>query len=460
MLNDVVRTAVDESMVAYSVAGSHYLFDISCASVFAISSQAYRELTGAGDHDQSVLEQMDGLKDKGHFDTSTRDVEDETIEVSRRITEITFGITNSCNFNCRYCFGKNYLGAHEDKTLTLKVGKRCLDILHRNMLLRKQEETGPQPVYSLVFFGGEPLIKFDLIRRLVRYGRDLFRDDPERLGFGVTTNASLMNKEVITFFKENDVTPLISIDGSESINDSHRRFRNGRGTYRKIAHNISLAAENDLAMGSRMTITNACPEIDSVLQSVQGMGFFNNKLSIVSGPDSNAIQGDEQERLLRSYERLAQQFVVKVKAGEHLPFDTFNHYLGILLTNRMYKIGCGIGLNGISVSPTGAVHSCYKLLGEEETSMGDIFDDKIYAVKSGVDYAQHVDTIDRCKECEIRNICGGGCFADSYTSDKFGQHQALDNRCDVERHKFMTCIWILSQFEQEEMDRLYRYIGI
>lgn len=460
MMMEVVRTPIDDAMTAYSIVGNYYLFDATSASIFAISEPAYRSVIGAESNDSTVSEQLSALEDRGFFNTSFNDWKSEEIDVSRRITEITFGITNNCNFNCNYCFGKNYLGKAEDEKLTLRVGKRSLDILHRNMLLHKQRQDERQGEYSLVFFGGEPLIRFGMIKQLVRYGRDLFKNDPKRLGFGITTNASLLNQETIDFFKENDVTPLISIDGGEAINDSYRRFRNGKGTYKKVAANLALAAKNHLAMGSRLTITKTCPEIDAVLLSVSGMGFFSNKMSIVSGPDTIAIQGENQVRLLESYARLAQQFVQRVKAGSHLSFDTFNHYLKILLTKQLYKVGCGIGLNGLSVSPSGTVHSCYKLLGEEETAMGNIFDDKIFAIKPGIDYAKQVDTIKRCAGCEIRNICGGGCFADSYMSSKFDQHLALDNRCEVERHKFMGCIWILSQFDQEDMDKLYRYLGL
>ncbi len=460
MLKEIIRTSVDDAMTAYSVAGNYYLFDSTSASIFAISEQAYKSITDRDIDDLTVSEQMSGLKERGFFNLSARDVKNERMDVSRRITEITFGITNNCNFNCKYCFGKNYLGKAEDEELAFKVGKRSLDILHRNMLLQKQKQDESQPEYSLVFFGGEPLIRFGMIKQLVRYGRDLFKNDPKRLGFGITTNASLLTKEIIIFLKENDITPLISIDGGESINDSHRRFRNGKGTFKKVASNLALAAKNDLAMGSRLTITNTCPEIDAVMESVHGMGFFSNKMSVVTGPDESAIKGEEQERLLKSYERLAQQFIERVKAGKHLSFDTFNHYLKILLTKQLFTVGCGIGLNGLSVSPSGTVHSCYKLLGEEETSMGNIFDDKIFATKPGIDYAQQVDTIDRCKECEIRNVCGGGCFADSYTSEKFDQYLALDNRCEVERHKFKICIWILSQFSDSDTEKLYKYLRL
>lgn len=457
---EIQERYIDNGSIVYTISDKQYLFDPASTGLFAITEAAFEALLSERIEDQTVAEQFGNLKAKGYFtEPGIPLINDRATKISGQISEITLGLTNQCNFHCRYCFGRNYLRQNEDPETVLKVGFRCLDILYRNMRLREDDKTSSHPrVYSLIFFGGEPLIRFDLIKKTVEYGVDLFGEKRDRLHFGITTNASLLDSEVVDFFIKHEITPLISIDGSPDIHDANRIFRNGRGSYAKVAQNLRNAARKGLPLGSRITINRVCPNVVSVLEGLGDLGFFSNKLSLVSGPDQLAIQNEELDCLLRSMERLAQIFVGQIKTGQRVSSNFFDHYLTVLLTGNAYDTGCGIGRNGISVATDGSVFSCYKLAGEPETAMGNIFDEEILARRPGVDFAFEVQNIPDCLPCKVRHICAGGCFADRYLSDKYQSHLALKNRCLVERYKLKLVVWIISQMDHQAMVKLYQYL--
>lgn len=440
--------------------GESVVFDVQRAALFELDEAAERALHAPPGTpvEPRVAAEIGRLRAWGYLQPASEPPPDPAppVDIRPQIDSITLGLTHHCNLRCNYCFGSGYLHAQqEDDAEIFETGRACLDLLAEN----QNRATTRHRRCSLVFFGGEPLLKFDLIRRLVRYGRRRFSPEPGRLTFGITTNGTLLDAEKAVFLRDHGITPLVSVDGSATAHDAYRRTAHGAGSFAGIRRRLLEARALGLPFGARVSVTQHNVDLVAVMDELDELGFFSYKFVPLSGRDRFALTPANRRRLFRSCREMADLFIHRLRRDEPIRFDLFDTYLEDLFSARGRPWCCDAGMGSVSVGPGGEVFSCYKLAGEPEAQMGSVHDGEILAHRPHLDHAGRVETLTACRRCWVRRLCSGACFADRHLAAKTQEHQCFQTHCQLTRLLVAEAVRIIHHCMGEDRHLLARYLG-
>ncbi len=319
-------------------------------------------------------------------------------------------IAHDCNLACRYCFaGKGeYHGPRE--LMSLEVGKAALDFLIANSGNRRNLEVD--------FFGGEPLINWEVVKELVVYGREQEKLHDKNFRFTLTTNGVLLNEEIMEFANREMGNVVLSIDGRKKVNDHMRPFRNGKGSYDLIVPKFLKFAESrhQDKYYVRGTYTHYNLDFAEDVLHLADLGFKQISVEPVVAEDSEeyALRKEDLPQLFEQYDRLAAELIKREREGRGFNFFHFMIDLegGPCAIKRLS--GCGSGTEYLAVTPWGDLYPCHQFVGNEEFLMGDVWDgivrNDIRDMFSGV----NVLTKDKCRGCFAKFYCSGGCAANSW----------------------------------------------
>ncbi len=360
------------------------------------------------------LEDVDGLKAEGLLfaeDTFRPDVE----KLAKRDTVIKalcLHVAHTCNLNCEYCFAAQGKYHGERALMSFEVGKRALDFLVEN--------SGTRHNLEVDFFGGEPLMNFDVVKRLVEYARSIENENGKHFRFTLTTNGMLIDDDVIDFANREMDNVVLSLDGRREVNDRFRKTAGGQGSFDVIVPKFQkfVKARGDKSYYMRGTFTHFNPDFTKDIQTMLDLGF--NELSmepVVCPPaDAYALTEDDKQTVLKEYEKLAVMMLEREKQGK--PFTFYHYMLDLEGGPCIYKriSGCGSGTEYLAVTPTGELYPCHQFVGNKDYLMGDIW--------QGVTRTDTRDKFKRCnaysrKECDdcwARLYCSGGCAANAYNA--------------------------------------------
>ena len=321
-------------------------------------------------------------------------------------------IAHTCNLNCSYCFASQGHYHGERAVMSYEVGKRALDFLIENSGTRRNLEVD--------FFGGEPLLNFDVVKDLVKYARSIEKEKGKNFRFTLTTNGVLIDQDVIDFANAEMSNVVLSLDGRKEIHDRFRVDYAGKGSFDKIVPEFQQLVE---ARGGknyymRGTFTHANPDFLEDIKVMLDLGF--NELSmepVVCAEGDPAELTDEDIKIVsEQYEKLAELMLERHKEGR--PF-TFYHYMIDLKGGPcIYKriSGCGSGTEYMAVTPWGDLYPCHQFVGEEDFKLGNVWDG-VTAPSVQQDFAAcNVYTRPECKDCWAKLYCSGGCAANAYHS--------------------------------------------
>ena len=326
------------------------------------------------------------------------------------IKALCLHIAHTCNLNCSYCFASQGKYHGDRAVMSFEVGKRALDFLIEN--------SGNRHNLEVDFFGGEPLMNFQVVKDLVAYARSIEKEKGKNFRFTLTTNGMLIDDDVIEFANRECHNVVLSLDGRKEIHDRFRVDYAGHGSFDRIVPKFQKLVESRGGKGYYMrgTFTHANPDFLKDIQVMLDLGF--NELSmepVVCAPGDPAELTDEDRAIVMDqYEKLAMLMLEKDKEGK--PF-TFYHYM-IDLTGGpcIYKriSGCGSGTEYMAVTPWGDLYPCHQFVGEEKFKLGDIW--------KGVDNTEIQDKFascnvyarPECRDCWARLYCSGGCAANAY----------------------------------------------
>lgn len=326
------------------------------------------------------------------------------------IKALCLHIAHSCNLNCSYCFASqgNYHG--ERALMSYKVGKRALDFLVENSASRHNLEVD--------FFGGEPLMNFDVVKQLVAYARSIEKEKGKHFRFTLTTNGMLIDDDVIEFANKEMSNVVLSLDGRKEIHDRFRVDYAGNGSWERIVPRFQKLVE---ARGGknyymRGTFTHANPDFLEDIRTMLDLGF--NELSmepvVAAQDDPSALTEADRQIVMRQYEELAKLMLERDAEGR--PF-TFYHYMIDLGSGPcIYKriSGCGSGTEYMAVTPWGDLYPCHQFVGDEKFRLGDIWNG-VTAPEVQHEFACcNVYAREECKDCWARLYCSGGCAANAY----------------------------------------------
>ena len=356
---------------------------------------------------------IEELKNNGQL--FTEDVfRDIVIDFKQRKTVVKalcLHIAHDCNMACKYCFADEgeYHGQKRE-LMSAEVGKKALDFLIEN--------SGSRVNLEVDFFGGEPLMNFDVVKEIVAYGRAREKDAAKNFRFTLTTNGMLLNDDVIEFCNKEISNVVLSLDGRKEVNDNMRPTRGGKGTYDIIVPKFRNFVEKrgDKSYYLRGTFTHNNLDFVKDFEHIADLGFREISIEpVVLPPESEyAIREEDVEQLCEQYDKLALDIIDRERQGK--PVNFFHFKIDLNGGPCVYKrlSGCGSGTEYLSVTPTGDLYPCHQFVGNKEFLLGNINDgitkhDIVDEFKLCNVYAK-----DKCKDCFARFYCSGGCAANSY----------------------------------------------
>ena len=319
-------------------------------------------------------------------------------------------VAHTCNLNCAYCFASQGKYHGERAVMSFEVGKQALDFLVAHSGTRRNLEVD--------FFGGEPLMNFDVVKQLVAYARSIEKEKGKNFRFTLTTNGMLIDDDVIDFANRECSNVVLSLDGRKEVHDRFRVDYQGRGSWDVIVPKFQklVAARGGKNYYMRGTFTHHNPDFLKDIQVMLDLGF--NELSmepvVCAADDPNALTEADLPIVLRQYEDLMR--LMRRRKQEGRPF-TFYHYM-IDLTGGpcIYKriSGCGSGTEYMAVTPWGDLYPCHQFVGEEKFRLGDVWQGVTNAETQREFAACNVYARPECRDCWARLYCSGGCAANAY----------------------------------------------
>ena len=321
-------------------------------------------------------------------------------------------IAHTCNLNCSYCFASQGKYHGERALMSFDVGKRALDFLVENSGTRRNLEVD--------FFGGEPLMNFDVVKQLVQYARSIEKEKGKNFRFTLTTNGVLVDDDVIDFANREMSNVVLSLDGRKEVHDRYRVDYAGNGSWEKIVPKFQkfVEARNGKNYYMRGTFTHANPDFLEDIKTMLDLGFSELSMEpvVAAADDPAALTEEDKDIVMKQYEELAKLMVERDKNGK--PF-TFYHYMIDLKGGPcIYKriSGCGSGTEYMAVTPWGDLYPCHQFVGDERFRLGDIWKG---VQNTGVqnEFAScNVYAREECRSCWARLYCSGGCAANAYHS--------------------------------------------
>ena len=353
------------------------------------------------------------------------------------IKALCLHIAHTCNLNCSYCFASQGKYHGDRALMSFEVGKRALDFL--------VERSGSRHNLEVDFFGGEPLMNFDVVKQLVAYARSIEKEKDKHFRFTLTTNGVLIDDDVIDFVNREMSNVVLSLDGRKEVHDRYRVDYAGNGSWEKIVPKFQklVAAREGKNYYMRGTFTHANPDFLEDIKTMLDLGFSELSMEpvVAAAGDPAALTEADKAVVMEQYEKLAELMLQRDKDGK--PF-TFYHYMIDLKGGPcIYKriSGCGSGTEYMAVTPWGDLYPCHQFVGEEKFKLGDIWNGvSNHAIQE--EFAScNVYARQECRDCWARLYCSGGCAANAYhaTGSVRGVYQ---QGCDLFRKRIECAVMV------------------
>lgn len=420
----------------YKLGGYNIVLDICSGSVHTVDEVAYEMIARYPDMDEQTLihemndryrdrediteddlrecyAQITRLKESGKLFTP-----DTFEEMAGALKEKTSGVVkalclhvaHTCNLNCSYCFASQGKYNGERAVMSFEVGKRALDFLI--------EHSGSRRNLEVDFFGGEPLMNFDVVKALVAYARSIEKEKGKNFRFTLTTNGVLIDDDVIDFANRECSNVVLSLDGRKEIHDRYRVDHAGHGSWEKIVPKFQklVQARGGKNYYMRGTFTHANPDFLKDIQEMLDLGFRELSMEpvVAAADDPSALTEEDIPIVMEQYEQLAELMLRHDREND--PF-TFYHYM-IDLTGGpcIYKriSGCGSGTEYMAVTPWGDLYPCHQFVGDERFRLGDIWQGVTNHEIQDEFASCNVYAHPECRDCWARLYCSGGCAANAY----------------------------------------------
>ena len=460
--------------------GYHIVLDVNSGSVHVVDEQAYRiipmveellqqkveEKTEIAKQVAEKLSEEDGkevpvsmieetveeileLRDAGML--FTEDIYEKYIDAFKDrqtvVKALCLHIAHDCNLACKYCFAEEGEYHGRRALMSFEVGKKALDFLVAN--------SGNRINLEVDFFGGEPLMNWQVVKDLVAYGRSLEEPYHKKFRFTLTTNGVLLNDEVLEFVNKEMANVVLSVDGRKEIHDLMRPHRGGQGSYDEVVPKYKKVAEsrNQMNYYVRGTFTRNNLDFAEDVMHLADLGFEQISVEPVVAADTEdyALREEDVPAILEEYDKLALEYIKRKKEGKGF---NFFHYMidlkgGPCVAKRLS--GCGSGTEYLAVTPWGDFYPCHQFVGQEDFLMGN--------VDEGITRTDIRDTFKtcnvyakkQCKDCFAKFYCSGGCAANAYnfTGNING---AYELGCELQRKRIECAIMIKAALADEEKE--------
>ena len=420
----------------YKLGDYNIVLDICSGSVHAVDDVAYDIIEMFESNPQDVIinamknkyegkdgiteaditecyEQIAELKESGclftedNFEPMAGDLKKKTAGV---VKALCLHVAHTCNLNCSYCFASQGKYQGDRALMSFEVGKRALDFLMENSGTRRNLEVD--------FFGGEPSLNFDVVKRLVEYAREVEGERGKNFRFTYTTNGMILTDEMIEFLNKECHNVVLSLDGRKEVNDHFRVDYTGKGSYDTIVPNFKKLVESRGGKGYyvRGTYTHNNVDFTNDIIHMADLGFTELSMEPVVCPpgDPYALTEEDLPKLFEQYEILAGEMIKRKREGR--PFTFYHYMLDLKHGPCIYKriTGCGSGTEYMAVTPWGDLYPCHQFVGDEKYLLGNVFEGVHNTAVQDEFRTCNAYSRPECRECWAQLYCSGGCAANSY----------------------------------------------
>lgn len=355
---------------------------------------------------------------------------------------LCLNVAHDCNMRCGYCFA--HTGDYHEgrKLMPFEVASRAVEFL--------LESSGDRKRLEVDFFGGEPLMNFDVVKETVLFAREKEKEYSKRIGFTITTNGTLLDKEATEFINENMDNIVLSIDGRKQINDSMRKFTDGSGTYDDIMPKLKnlVASRGNKSYYIRGTFTANNLDFCSDVMHLANEGFKEISIEPVAAEKGKAyaIREEHLPRIYREYDKLADKYIEYYKRGKGFRYYHFLMDLdgGPCVYKRVSS--CGSGVEYFAVTPDGDLFPCHQFVGRKEYLMGNVWKG-VTNKKLQREFSENtVYHKEKCRNCWAKFYCSGGCQANAAAfNNKLKEPYELE--CKLQK-KRIECAIMIKAYEK------------
>ena len=387
-----------------------------------------------------AIDEVEQLKEDGQL--FTQDIYEPFVEKFKEnhqtvVKALCLHIAHDCNLACRYCFAEEGEYHGRRALMSFEVGKKALDFLVAN--------SGSRVNLEVDFFGGEPLMNWEVVKHLVEYGRSLEKPHNKKFRFTLTTNGVLLNDDIMEYLNKEMSNVVLSLDGRKEVNDRMRPFRTGKGSYDLIVPKFIKLAEsrNQTNYYVRGTFTRDNLDFSEDVKHFADLGFKQMSIEPVVGPEEDPYSIREQDlpAIMEEYDKLALEYIKREQEGRG--FNFFHFMIDLNQGPCVYKrlSGCGSGTEYLAVTPWGDFYPCHQFVGNEEFLMGNV-DEGIIRKDIVKEFGGcNVYSKEKCKNCFAKFYCSGGCAANSYNFHGT-INDAYDVGCEMQKKRVECSIMI------------------
>lgn len=353
-------------------------------------------------------------------------------------------IAHDCNLKCKYCFAEEGEYHGKRSLMSSDVGKKAIDFLIQS--------SGNRHNLEVDFFGGEPLMNFEVVKEIVEYARKKEKEYNKNFRFTITTNGILLNDEIQDYINKNMNNVVLSLDGRKQVNDKMRPKAGGQGSYDFIVPKFQKLAEsrNQTNYYVRGTYTHENLDFSEDVLHMADLGFEQISVEPVVGSSEEAysIRYEDLDYLYNQYEILANKILELKKENRFINFFHFMIDLsgGPCISKRLS--GCGSGSEYLAVTPEGDLYPCHQFVGIPEFKMGDVFLGITDTKRRKEFESCNIYSKEACKNCFAKFYCSGGCLANSYKLNK-DLNKPYEIGCKLQQ-KRIECAIMLKAIEAQE----------
>ena len=443
----------------YKSNGFNIVLDINSGCIHLVDEVTYEVLPyleeGLGT--EAIAEKLENKYNREDIETSvrecnklkedgmlfTKDVYENVIEEFSNnrqtvVKALCLHIAHDCNLACKYCFAEEGEYHGRRALMSFEVGKKALDFLIANSGNRRNLEVD--------FFGGEPLMNWQVVKDLVAYGREQEKIHNKHFRFTITTNGVLLNDEIMDFCNKEMSNVVMSLDGRKEVNDLMRPTRNGHGSsYDIIVPKFQKFAESRAGKDYyvRGTFTRNNLDFSEDVKHFADLGFEQMSIEpVVASPEEPyAIREEDLPKILEEYDKLAVEYIKRKKEGRGFNFFHFMLDLtaGPCVAKRL--AGCGSGTEYLAVTPWGDFYPCHQFVGNEDFLLGNVDTGVTNTAVRDEFKLCNVYAKDKCRDCFARFYCSGGCAANSYNFHG-SITDAYDIGCEMQKKRIECAIMI------------------
>jgi uncharacterized protein len=453
--SDLLR--LQQSVHTFRVKNKHFCFDVHKCSFFeidaptsavlqAILDQRPWQETIAGPGGEvgcekfvEAVDELHLLQEEGHFQA------EDTLSRRRRLNtslgSLCLIMATDCNLRCKYCFAHGGDYSKERKKMDFAVARKAVDYLI--------EKSGNRKDLAISFFGGEPLLNFGTIQRAVRYAREAASRRKKTVDFSITTNGTLLNDEMMSFFLAEGFSFIVSLDGPPDINDLYRVNRNGKGTYRRVVERLSRYSELYPDFKKKVTIRGTfpgeSPDLVRSLEHLVSLGFSSISLEPTTMATAEfAVSEEHLEPLLGEYDRVADFYARCLRNGKHFSFFHILQLFEQVAEGPRRITQCGAGSGYLAIDPDGNIYPCHRIVANSKYLLGSVLGNTMNMPVQTLFREASVPYKKKCRQCWARYICGGGCHATAiHFHDDILEPYGIE--CTLMQHRIKLGAWVYSE---------------